>query len=127
MRPSTTGPARDPGTGRVVLRRAVELGVNHIDTAFFYACDDGAVSANALVREALHAYPAGLVLAPTPSCRRPAKRPASPGAHLAEDLAAGSITSRRRIAPISHDQNRRVARYVPISPMPSPRPQPALW
>ena len=27
------GPARDPETGRAVLRRAVELGVNHIDTA----------------------------------------------------------------------------------------------
>jgi aryl-alcohol dehydrogenase-like predicted oxidoreductase len=26
------GPARDPETGRQVLRRAIELGVNHIDT-----------------------------------------------------------------------------------------------
>jgi aryl-alcohol dehydrogenase-like predicted oxidoreductase len=47
MRLSTngfTGPARDPETGRAVLRRAVELGVNHIDTASFYASNDGAVS-----------------------------------------------------------------------------------
>jgi pyridoxine 4-dehydrogenase len=58
-----TGPARDPGTGRAVLRRAVELGVNHIDTAAFYRSGDGTVSANALIREALHPYPKDLVIA----------------------------------------------------------------
>lgn len=30
------GPTRAPETGIAVLRRAVELGVNHIDTAGFY-------------------------------------------------------------------------------------------
>lgn len=30
------GPPRDPEVGRAVLRRAVELGVDHIDTAAFY-------------------------------------------------------------------------------------------
>ncbi|WP_433621994.1 aldo/keto reductase [Nocardia sp. CA-120079] len=58
-----TGPARDPETGRIVLRRAVELGVNHIDTASFYASSDGTVSANAVIREALYPYPADLVIA----------------------------------------------------------------
>ncbi|MEU0073798.1 aldo/keto reductase [Streptomyces sp. NPDC006332] len=58
-----TGPARDPESGRAVLRRAVELGVNHIDTASFYRSHDGSVSANALIREALYPYPAGMVLA----------------------------------------------------------------
>ncbi|MFK4146238.1 aldo/keto reductase [Streptomyces sp. NPDC004065] len=57
------GPARDPGTGRAVLRRAVELGVDHIDTAAFYTSGDGTVRANDLIREALHPYPAGLVIA----------------------------------------------------------------
>jgi len=57
------GPARDPETGRTVLRRAVELGVNHIDTAAFYTSGDGTVRANALIREALHPYPADLVIA----------------------------------------------------------------
>jgi aryl-alcohol dehydrogenase-like predicted oxidoreductase len=57
------GPARDPATGRAVLRRAVELGVNHIDTAAFYTSGDGTVRANALIREALHPYPTGLVIA----------------------------------------------------------------
>lgn len=62
-RGSLDGPARDPGTGRAVLRRAVELGVDHIDTADFYRSVDGSVRANTLIREALHPYPAGLVIA----------------------------------------------------------------
>jgi aryl-alcohol dehydrogenase-like predicted oxidoreductase len=41
-----------------VLRRAAELGVNHIDTAHFY----GAGLANELIRAALSRYPDGLVL-----------------------------------------------------------------
>ncbi|MFB7653869.1 MULTISPECIES: aldo/keto reductase [unclassified Streptomyces] len=57
------GPARDPETGRAVLRRAVELGVDHIDTAAFYTSGDGTVRANDLIREALHPYPEGLVIA----------------------------------------------------------------
>jgi pyridoxine 4-dehydrogenase len=57
------GPARDPEVGRAVLRRAVELGVNHIDTAAFYQSGDGAVRANALIREALYPYPPELVIA----------------------------------------------------------------
>lgn len=66
MRLSTngfTGPARDPETGREVLRRAVAAGVNHIDTASFYASNDGTVRANDLIREALHPYSGDLVLA----------------------------------------------------------------
>ncbi|MET8974909.1 aldo/keto reductase [Streptomyces sp. NPDC004539] len=57
------GAARDPESGRTVLRRAVELGVDHIDTADFYLSGDGAVRANTLIREALHPYPAGLTIA----------------------------------------------------------------
>ncbi len=34
--PGVFGPPRDPGLARAVLRRAIELGVNHIDTAQFY-------------------------------------------------------------------------------------------
>ena len=39
------GPARNPDVGCMVLRRAVELGVNHIDTADYYRSADGAVRA----------------------------------------------------------------------------------
>jgi aryl-alcohol dehydrogenase-like predicted oxidoreductase len=41
-----------------VLRRAVELGVNHIDTAQYYGPD----VANELIHAALHPYPENLVL-----------------------------------------------------------------
>ncbi|MEV0830478.1 oxidoreductase [Nonomuraea rubra] len=51
-------PSRD--TALAVLRRAVELGVDHIDTSHYYARDG--VAANELIREALHPYPDGLVI-----------------------------------------------------------------
>jgi aryl-alcohol dehydrogenase-like predicted oxidoreductase len=56
-----TGPARAPEEGVAVLRRAVELGVNHIDTAGFY--NRGDVRANDLIRTALAPYRDGLVIA----------------------------------------------------------------
>lgn len=56
-------PARDPETGRAVLRRVIELGINHIDTADFYQSNDGAVHANTLIREAIYPYASGLVIA----------------------------------------------------------------
>lgn len=49
----------DPEKGRAVLRRAVELGVNLIDTADFY----GPEVSERLIAEALHPYPDGLVIA----------------------------------------------------------------
>jgi len=58
-----TGPARDPETGLAMLRRAIELGVDHIDTADYYRSGDGAVRANSLIRQALYPYPTGLVIA----------------------------------------------------------------
>lgn len=56
-----TGPPRDPETGVAVLRRAVELGVDHIDTAGFYG--RGTVRANELIRTALAPYRDGSVIA----------------------------------------------------------------
>ena len=55
------GPTRAPESGIAVLRRAVELGVNHIDTAGFYG--RGAVWANELIRTALSPYSDDLVIA----------------------------------------------------------------
>lgn len=55
------GPTRAPETGVAVLRRAVELGVNHIDTAGFYG--RGGVWANEQIRTALAPYPEDLVIA----------------------------------------------------------------
>jgi pyridoxine 4-dehydrogenase len=53
------GPPSDPEAARRVLRRALELGVNFIDTADSYGPE---VSEN-LIREALHPYPEELVVA----------------------------------------------------------------
>lgn len=56
--PGVMGPPRDHAEAIAVLRRAVELGVDHIDTAQFYGPD----VANELIREALHPYPENLVI-----------------------------------------------------------------
>ena len=64
--PGVFGPPRDHDAAIAVLRRAVELGVDHIDTAQFYGPD----VANALIREALHPYPARLALVSKVGARR---------------------------------------------------------
>jgi aryl-alcohol dehydrogenase-like predicted oxidoreductase len=51
-------PERD--TALTILRRAVDLGVNHVDTSHYYARDG--VAANELIRTALHPYPDDLVI-----------------------------------------------------------------
>lgn len=56
--PGVWGPPRDRRGAISVLRRAIELGVNHIDTAQFY----GPNVANELIKEALYPYPDNLVL-----------------------------------------------------------------
>jgi pyridoxine 4-dehydrogenase len=56
--PGVLGPPRDRAVALAVLRRAVELGVNHIDTAQYYGPD----VANGLIHAALHPYPEDLVL-----------------------------------------------------------------
>jgi pyridoxine 4-dehydrogenase len=56
--PGVFGPPRDHDQALAVLRRAIELGINHIDTAQFY----GPNVANELIHEALHPYPANLAL-----------------------------------------------------------------
>lgn len=53
------GEPDDPKEARNVLRRAVELGVNFIDTADSYGPE---VSEN-IIAEVLHPYPAGLIIA----------------------------------------------------------------
>ena len=57
--PGGWGPPRDPAAARAVLRRAVDLGVQLIDTADSYGPD----VSEELVAEALHPYPPDLVIA----------------------------------------------------------------
>jgi pyridoxine 4-dehydrogenase len=64
--PGVFGPPRDRDEALAVLRRAVELGVDHIDTAQYY----GPGVANELIREALHPYPDTLALVSKVGARR---------------------------------------------------------
>jgi aryl-alcohol dehydrogenase-like predicted oxidoreductase len=54
------GEDRDPERSAEVLRRAVELGVNHVDTAGFYFSGSG--RANQIIRDALAPYPDDLTI-----------------------------------------------------------------
>jgi pyridoxine 4-dehydrogenase len=56
--PGVFGPPADRGQALAILRRAVEAGVDHIDTSQFYGPD----VANELIRKALAPYPERLVL-----------------------------------------------------------------
>jgi pyridoxine 4-dehydrogenase len=53
------GAPKDPAEARKVLKRAVEVGINFIDTADAY----GPETSEILIAEALHPYPKGLVIA----------------------------------------------------------------
>ncbi len=66
--PGVFGPPPDRAAAIAVLRRAADLGVDHIDTAQFY----GPKVANELIRAALHPYPAGLALVSKVGARRDA-------------------------------------------------------
>ncbi len=66
--PGVFGPPRDRDEALAVLRRAVELGVDHIDTSQYYGPD----VANELIREALHPYPESLALVSKVGARRDA-------------------------------------------------------
>ncbi|MGY1456500.1 oxidoreductase [Streptomyces sp. SS8] len=56
--PGVWGPPKDRSRAVAVVRRAVELGVNHIDTSDYY----GPYVANEVIREALHPYDEDLVI-----------------------------------------------------------------
>ena len=89
--PGVFGPPRDRDAALAVLRRAVELGVDHIDTSQYYGPD----VVNALIREALHPYPEGLRLVTKVGARRddrgawlPALRPEELRAGVEDNLRA---------------------------------------
>jgi aryl-alcohol dehydrogenase-like predicted oxidoreductase len=64
--PDVFGPPRDYDEAIRLLREAIDLGVDHIDTAHYYGPD----VVNQLIREALHPYPAGLILVSKVGARR---------------------------------------------------------
>src|ERR1700723_3741174 len=82
--PGVWGPPRDVNAAVAVLREAVEAGVNHIDTSDYY----GPHVTNRIVRQALHPYPAGLVIVTKLGGRRPPDR-SWQRANSPQDLTAG--------------------------------------
>ncbi len=82
--PGVSGPPRDHNQALAVLRRAVELGVDHIDTAQFYGPD----VANELLREALYPFPDDLALVSKVGARRDEKQAWLP-ADRPEELRGG--------------------------------------
>ena len=82
--PGIMGPPRDRAEALSVLRTAVELGVNHIDTSDYY----GPYTVNELIREALHPYPEDLVLVTKVGARRTAEGAWLPALSAAELTAA---------------------------------------
>ena len=82
--PGVFGPPRDPDAARAVLREALNLGINHIDTSDFY----GPHVTNQLIREALHPYPDDLVLVTKVGARRPADGSWVPAMSAAELTSA---------------------------------------
>ncbi len=79
--PGVFGPPRDAAAAKAVLREALALGVDHIDTSDFY----GPHVTNRLIREALHPYPAALTLVTKVGAYRDEK-----GGWL-HDLSAGHL------------------------------------
>ena len=90
--PGVWGPPKDPDGAVAVLREAVAAGVNHIDTSDFY----GPHVTNQIIRQALHPYPAGLVIV----TKLGASRPPDKSWLLAispEDLTAGVHNNLRNL------------------------------
>ena len=83
--PGVFGPPRDPAAARAVLRRAIALGVDHIDTSQYYGPD----VVNDQIRQALHPYPENLKIPGTGSIAHLEENMAAIGLELdAEDLLA---------------------------------------
>jgi pyridoxine 4-dehydrogenase len=94
--PGVFGPPRDEDEAIAVLRRAAELGVDHIDTAQFY----GPAVANELIKSALYPYPAGLAIVSKVGARRDAA-----GRVLRDDSPAqlrSGITDNLRTLAVDH-------------------------
>ncbi len=83
--PGVFGPPRDRDAALAVLRRGVELGMEHIDTAQAYGPD----VANELIKTALFPYPDNLALVSKVGVRRDASGgwlPADDPAQLRQDI-----------------------------------------
>jgi pyridoxine 4-dehydrogenase len=101
----------DRENARKVLRRAVELGVNFIDTADAYGPDVSEL----LIAEALHPYPAGLVIATKGGHTRPGPNRWVPNGRpeYLTKCVEGSL-KRLKLDRIDLYQLHRIDRNVPV-------------
>jgi pyridoxine 4-dehydrogenase len=81
--PGVFGPPKDRQRALALLREALSSGVDHIDTSDYY----GPHVTNQIIREALHPYPAGLVIVTKIGARRGADGSWNPA------FSAESLTS----------------------------------
>jgi pyridoxine 4-dehydrogenase len=95
------GEPQDPVTAKAVLRRAIELGINFIDTAWYY----GPHVANRLIAESLHPYPKDLVIATKLGAKRLEDKswvPAMTAAELRKGIDTDLETLRLEQLPVVH-------------------------
>ena len=90
--PQVWGPPRDIDGAIAVLREAVAMGVNHVDTSDFY----GPHVTNQIIKQALHPYPDGLVIVTKVGARRN------------EDKSWVHALSRQELADAVHDNLRNL-------------------
>lgn len=90
--PHVFGPPKDRAAALAVLREAVTLGVNHIDTSDYY----GPYVTNEIIREALHPYADDLVIVTKIGARR------------GDDGAWLTATSPAELRSAVHDNLRRL-------------------
>jgi aryl-alcohol dehydrogenase-like predicted oxidoreductase len=90
--PEVWGEPEDPARAREVLRRVVALGMNLIDSAWYY----GPHVANRLIAETLHPYPKGLVIASKLGAKRLPNKGWAPFARP-EELREGCDTDLREL------------------------------
>ena len=90
--PMAWGPPKDRQAAMAVVREAVRLGINHIDTSDYY----GPHIANEIIREALHPYPEGLTIVTKVGARR------------GPDKSWPAALSKRELTEAVHDNLRRL-------------------
>src|SRR6478672_5369156 len=106
--PHVMGPPADHDGALAVLRRAIELGVDHIDTSDYY----GPYVTNELIREALHPYPEDLRIVTKVGAFRDAEGgwPVAREPGLIRHLGLSTVTAEQvaeaqAIAPVACVQN----------------------
>jgi pyridoxine 4-dehydrogenase len=119
--PGVFGPPNDRDSALAVLHESIASGVNHIDTSDFY----GPHVTNQLIREALHPYPADLVIVTKVGARRGADKSWIPALSRQELIDAVHDNLRNldldsldvvnlRVGGLERPSNTSIAEYVAV-------------